>query len=200
MTQNELISKWIAFSLKGHVFQPVPFRINGQIVNITDRQSLILCYADLVTKFCVALHASHAALPMVTFKISPYTNVTWNFYFDFGLDHPVHGGYGWGSPIPRTNKIIVKQRKLKSEPGTKTNWPTDCRSKYNMNLNLLHITANYRSILSSERAPYLKKKESNCHSKKCNIWSPAPNGARHQDDWLTDRRSQYNLNLKEKFG
>jgi hypothetical protein len=32
--------------------------------------------AELVPKFHVALHASHAALPMVTLKISPYTNVT----------------------------------------------------------------------------------------------------------------------------
>jgi hypothetical protein len=32
--------------------------------------------AELVPKFHVALHASHAALPVVTLKISPYTNVT----------------------------------------------------------------------------------------------------------------------------
>jgi hypothetical protein len=32
--------------------------------------------AELVPKFHVALHASHAALPMVTLKISPCTNVT----------------------------------------------------------------------------------------------------------------------------
>jgi hypothetical protein len=32
--------------------------------------------AELVTKFHVALHASHADLPMVTLKISPYTNVS----------------------------------------------------------------------------------------------------------------------------
>jgi hypothetical protein len=31
-------------------------------------------------------------LPMVTLKISPYTNAT--LTFDFGLDHLVHGGYG----------------------------------------------------------------------------------------------------------
>jgi hypothetical protein len=50
--------------------------------------------AELVTKFHIALHASHAALPMVTLKISPYTNVTLTFVFDVGLDHPVHGVYG----------------------------------------------------------------------------------------------------------
>jgi hypothetical protein len=48
--------------------------------------------AELVPKFHVAIHASHAALQMVKLKISPYTNVT--LTFDFGLDHPVHGGYG----------------------------------------------------------------------------------------------------------
>jgi hypothetical protein len=46
--------------------------------------------AKFVPKFHVALHASHAALPMVTVKISPYNNVTSTF--DFGLDHLVHEG------------------------------------------------------------------------------------------------------------
>jgi hypothetical protein len=50
--------------------------------------------AELVPKFHVALHAPHAALPMVTLKISPCTNVTLISDFDIGLDHPVHGGYG----------------------------------------------------------------------------------------------------------
>jgi hypothetical protein len=55
-----------------------------------------------------------------------------------------------------------------------------------LKLNLRHCTANYRPVLSSERVPYMKNKESNCHSKKCNIWSPAPKGAQHQHelaDW-----------------
>jgi hypothetical protein len=43
-------------------------------------------------KFHTAQQASHAALPMVKLKISPYTNVT--LTFDIGLDHPVRGGYG----------------------------------------------------------------------------------------------------------
>jgi hypothetical protein len=48
--------------------------------------------AELVSKFHVALHASHAALPMVTIKIVPYTNVTltlvWTTLFmgDMGED------------------------------------------------------------------------------------------------------------------
>jgi hypothetical protein len=41
--------------------------------------------AELVPKFRVALHASHAALPMVTLRISSCSNVT--LTFDFGLDH-----------------------------------------------------------------------------------------------------------------
>jgi hypothetical protein len=73
-------------------------------------------------------------------------------------------------------------------PGTKTNWPTDCRLQCNLKLNLRHCIANYRPVLSSERAPYMKNKESNRHSKKCNIRSPTPKEARHQDelvDWLS---------------
>jgi hypothetical protein len=43
-----------------------------------------------------------------------------------------------------------------------------------------------QTLLSTERAPYMKKKESNRHSKKFKIWSSAPKKARHQDelaDW-----------------
>jgi hypothetical protein len=50
--------------------------------------------AELVPKFRFALHASHAALQMVTLTISPCTNVTLAFDSDFGLDHLVHVGYG----------------------------------------------------------------------------------------------------------
>jgi hypothetical protein len=60
------------------------------------------------------------------------------------------------------------------------NWPTDCRSQWNLKLNLRHCTANSRPGLSSERVPYMKNKESNCHSNKCNIQSCAPKGPRHQ--------------------
>jgi hypothetical protein len=47
---------------------------------------------ELVPKYHVALYACHAALPMVTLKISSYINVT--LTFDFDLDQPVHGGCG----------------------------------------------------------------------------------------------------------
>jgi hypothetical protein len=59
---------------------------------------------------------------------------------------------------------------------------TDGRSQYNLELNLRHCIANYGPILSSERAPYMKNKESNCHSNKYNIWSPASREARHQEE------------------
>jgi hypothetical protein len=77
-------------------------------------------------------------------------------------------------------------------------WPVAGIALLYFYLNLRHCTANYRPV-SSDRTPYMKKKENNCRSKKCNICSPVPKGARHQDDmadWPTDRRSQYKLNLK----
>jgi hypothetical protein len=126
---------------------------------------------------------------MVTLRISPCTNMT--LTFDFGLDHPVQGGYGWGSSTQR-RLSDCQTKKLKSgyvshwRPGTKTNWPTDRRSQCNLKLNLRHCTANYRPVLSSGRAPYMKNKERHCHSDKCTIWSPAPSEARYQDelaDW-----------------
>jgi hypothetical protein len=43
--------------------------------------------AELIPTFHVALHVSHAALPMVTLKISPYTNVNSTFDFDFAGSH-----------------------------------------------------------------------------------------------------------------
>jgi hypothetical protein len=72
--------------------------------------------AELVPKFHVALHASHAALPIVTLKISPCTNMTLTFDFGFGLDHPVHGGYGWGSPALR-RRSNCQTKKLNSGYG-----------------------------------------------------------------------------------
>jgi hypothetical protein len=64
---------------------------------MADSIKVFLCpraNAELVPKLHIAVHANHAALPMVTLRISPYTNVTLTFDFDFGLDHPVHVGYG----------------------------------------------------------------------------------------------------------
>jgi hypothetical protein len=68
--------------------------------------------AELVPKFHIALHASHAALPMVTLQIAPYTNVTltFDFDFDFWLDQPVHERCGRGSTTPRRKKVTVEQK------------------------------------------------------------------------------------------
>jgi hypothetical protein len=72
--------------------------------------------AEIVPKSHVALHA----LPMVTLKISPCTDVTLTSDFDFGLDHPVHGGYGLGSPTPRGRRNC-QTKKLKSGYGPHSN-------------------------------------------------------------------------------
>jgi hypothetical protein len=118
---------------------------------------------------------------MVTLKISSCANVTltlgWiTLWGDMG-EEALHS----------EDEVTVKQRNQNLVMGPiYTNWPTDRRSQCNLNLNMCHCTANYRPVLSSERAPYIMDKESNCHSNKCNIWSPAPKGAGHQDelaDW-----------------
>jgi hypothetical protein len=60
--------------------------------------------AELVPKFHVALHACHAALPMITLKISPCTNVTltldWITLF--------MGDMGEGA-LHREDEVTVKQ-------------------------------------------------------------------------------------------
>jgi hypothetical protein len=108
--------------------------------------------AELVPKFHVALHASHAALPMATLKISPYTN-----NFDFWLWLRAVSPCSWGIWVrePYTDKKeTVKQRH--------ENWYGALHQDeladrplvaYNLSLNLHHCTANYRQVLSSEREP-----------------------------------------------
>jgi hypothetical protein len=155
----------------------------------------------LVPRFQVALYASHAAFPVATLKISPYINVTLTFDFDFGLDHPVHGGYVCVRTTLKRKTVIVKQRKLKSGhghhwgAGTKTNWLTDRRSQFNLNWNLRHCTANYRPVLSSERAPYMKRKKVIVTQRNVTSSHPLQKGHGTKTNWPTDRRSQYNLNL-----
>jgi hypothetical protein len=51
----------------------------------------------------------------VTLQISPYTNVTLTFDFDFGLDYPVCGGYGWARSTPRRKKVIVMGARHQNE-------------------------------------------------------------------------------------
>jgi hypothetical protein len=110
------------------------------------------------------------------------------------------GGMGEGA-LHREDEVTVKQRKLKSGhgphwgPGTKTNWPTDRWSQYtrNLNLNLRHCTVNYRPILSSERAPYMKRKVI-VTQRNLTSGHPLQKGPGTKTNWPTDRRSQYNLN------
>jgi hypothetical protein len=62
---------------------------------------------ELVPKFHVALHAFHAALPMVVLQISPCTNLT----LTFGLDLLTlfMGDIGEGA-LHRENEVAVRQR------------------------------------------------------------------------------------------
>jgi hypothetical protein len=57
-------------------------------------------------------------------------------------------------------------------------------------------TANYRPVLSSEREPYMKKKESNYHSKKLKFDHLSQKGPDTKTNWPTDRRSQIKFNFK----
>jgi hypothetical protein len=127
--------------------------------------------AELVPKLHVALHASHAALPMVTLKFSPCTNVTLTFDFDFGLDNPVHGGYGWGDLALQVGGVSDE---------TVLHGYGFCVT---LTSAWLHCKLLSRSLVR-EGTP--KKKESNCQAKKIKIWSWAPKGTRHQAelaDW-----------------
>jgi hypothetical protein len=60
---------------------------------------------ELVPKFHVALHASNAALPMVTLKLSPCTNVT----LTLGWITLFMGDMGEGA-LHREDEVTVKQR------------------------------------------------------------------------------------------
>jgi hypothetical protein len=63
---------------------------------------------------------NHAHLIMLPAGLPKYLSqghdVTSTFDFDSGLDHPVHGGYGWGSPTPR-RLSNCQTKKLKSGYG-----------------------------------------------------------------------------------
>jgi hypothetical protein len=60
---------------------------------------------QLVHKFHVALHTSHAALPMATLNISPCTNVT----LTLGCITLFMGDMGEGD-LHREDEVTVKQR------------------------------------------------------------------------------------------
>jgi hypothetical protein len=63
--------------------------------------------AELVLEFHVALHASHAALPKVTLKISPCTNVT--LTLALGWITMFMGDMGEGAPH-REDEVTVEQK------------------------------------------------------------------------------------------
>jgi hypothetical protein len=48
------------------------------------------------------------SLPMVALEISPCTDVTLTFDFDFGLDRPDHGGMDEGAQH-REDEVTVKK-------------------------------------------------------------------------------------------
>jgi hypothetical protein len=96
----------------------------------------------------------------------------------------------------RKKESNCQTNKIKIWSWAPSNWLTGRRLQYTRNLNLRHCTANYRPVLSPERAPYMRQKESNCHTKKCKIWSSVPKGGLDtKTNWPTDHWSQCNLNL-----
>jgi hypothetical protein len=109
-------------------------------------------------------------------------------------------------PYTEKKESNCQIKKLKSGhgphwgPGTKTNWPTDRRSQYNLKFNLRHCTANYRHVLSSERAPCMEKIKKLIVTRR-NVTSchPLEKGHDTKTNWATDRRSQYNLNLNNCY-
>jgi hypothetical protein len=84
--------------------------------------------AELVPKFHIALHASHAALPVVTLTLGWITLLM--------------GDMGEGTLHREERNCQTKKVKSGRGPSTKTNWPTEWQ--YNLKLNLHHCTANYR--------------------------------------------------------
>jgi hypothetical protein len=78
------------------------------------------------------------------------------------LCHPVPGGYKYGDLALQVGGVSDETNMVMG--CTPIQSVTDC-------------TANYRPVLLSERAPYKKRKESNCKTKKIKIWSWATKGA-----------------------
>jgi hypothetical protein len=71
--------------------------------------------AELVLKFHVTLHASHIALPIVTLKISLYTNVT--LTFDVQAASPCSWGIRVREPYTEKKESNCQTKKLKSSHG-----------------------------------------------------------------------------------
>jgi hypothetical protein len=84
--------------------------------------------------------------------------------YDIGLDHPVYGGYGWGSPTPRRPSNCQTKR-LKSGPAPRR---TGRQTVGHI------VTWNWTCVIALQitdpsSRQKMKNKESNCHSEKCNI-------------------------------
>jgi hypothetical protein len=60
------------------------------------------------------------------------------------------------------------------------------------------FTANYRPVLSSKRAPYTKKKEI-VKQRTLKSGHEPQRAPDTKTNWPTDRRSKYNLNLKNYY-
>jgi hypothetical protein len=78
-------------------------------------------------------------------------------------------------------------------PDTKTSWPTNRRSQYNLNLNLRDCTANSRPVLSSEKAPYMKTKKVVVTQRNVKSGHLPQRGRDTKTNWPTDRLSQNQL-------
>jgi hypothetical protein len=90
----------------------------------------------------------------------------------------------------KKEESICQTKKIKVGPGTKTNWLTDRRSHCNLDFNLRDCTANYRPVLSSERRE--KVIVTQRIVKSGHLLQRGPDT---KANWLSDRRSQYNLIL-----
>jgi hypothetical protein len=99
----------------------------------------------------------------------------------------------------KIKKVIVTQinvvsgHLLQEGQDTKTIWRTYSRSYcdfyFDFSTSTRHSTANCRPVISLEREPYMKNKQSNCHSNNCNIYHLLQKGEDTKTNCPTDRRS-----------
>jgi hypothetical protein len=101
------------------------------------------------------------------------------FHFDFGLDHPVHGGYGWGSPTPR-RRSNCQTKKLKYQSiYVETSVLNKCQCSFYCALFTLHVLL--RTEVSTYIDWYMRNRMHNPMI-KIKIWLWATLGARNQDE------------------
>jgi hypothetical protein len=120
-------------SVRAHAFGAELLAASGRSCNQPTRSRVSVvslgprANAELVPKFHVPLHASHAALPIVTLKMLPYTNITLTFDFDWITLFMGHMGEG---ALHREERKKLSNKEIKI--WSKMNWPTDLRLKYNL--------------------------------------------------------------------